>query len=473
MPAYRRMKRQDISVSGLSDEGVTLADTSAAATVTNIAFDTGTDSAADYTGPVPGLVGTSSVVVTDAAKATSDASPTSSSSTPSSSAESSSNTSTNDVSLGTVIGACVGAFIGAAVIVLFGVWLYHRSTPRKRARARSMSALSNVRGDRARSQSGNEFWNKLGHGRDRESVGSDQWASQETKQVDGGITRMENLFKKSPSIRTAYTHTTEKSSSDDHPLPSSFAAYHPNLARELAGAGTDEYEVPKPFLHRIDTAPAFSWHESTTASFASLKSSNAEGRMSPYSVAIPTPPAQASPMHRWESAEVVNYEPGMDANPFFPSTSEEPSTPSDSRRSIGNPFFNAHQEGTYRRRSSSNLTPKKDKGKARAVPSIVEHQTAEIVQDPFEDADPFSDPVAPRASAMTTMTATTTHNSMSSTNDRALQSLIAVLEHPPAGSLPPHRHESYMTTSSAYSDASDVMGTPPVTPSNDPNNFAR
>ncbi|KAI5892114.1 uncharacterized protein SCHCODRAFT_02283791 [Schizophyllum commune H4-8] len=466
MPAYRRLKRQG-NVTGLSDDSVTLSNTAGTAqTATAIAFDTdGGDDSASYTGPVPGLAGTQSVVVTDA-ETTPTASPSSTSASATATPESSSNASSGDLPLGTVIGACVGAFAGAALIVLFGIWLYNRATPRRRGGDRSISALSNRRGDRARSQSGAEFWNKLGDGRDRES-GSDHWTDPETKQVEGGVTRMENMFKKSPSIRTAYTHTTEKSF--EEPLPSSFGVYHPNLARELAGAGPDEPEPPRPFLHRIETTPAFAWHDSATGSLASLKSSNAEGRMSPsLSVAIPTPPAQASPLHQWETAEVLNFDPSSDAdprNPFSPPTShaalpDEPTTPLSNRRSIGNPFFKS-QEGTYRRRSSSTLTPKKDKGKGRSIPSVVEPPAD--AEDPFQDANPFSDPVTRHASAMTATTAAT-HDSVV-TNDRALQNLIAVLDTGAHNSLSPPRHDSYMTVSSAYSDASEVMGTPPHSPS--------
>ncbi|KAL1747131.1 hypothetical protein HDZ31DRAFT_32677 [Schizophyllum fasciatum] len=462
MPAYRRVKRQG-RVIGLSDDSVTLSNTAdTAQTATAIAFDTdGPDDTESYTGAVPGLAGTQSVVVTDAKASATAASPSSTSVSATATPESSSNASSGDLPLGTVIGACIGAFAGAALIVLFGIWLYNRSAPRRRARS-----LSNRHGDRARAQSGAEFWNKLGDGRDRDS-GSGSWQDPETKQVDGGVTRMENMFKKSPSIRTAYTHTTEKSFE-----ASSFGVYHPNLARELAGAGPDEPQAPRPFLQRIDTAPAFPWHDSATGSLASLRSSNAEGRMSPsLSVAIPTPPAQASPLHRWESAEVLNFDPSTDAdprNPFSPpiehaALPEEPASPTSRRRSIGNPFFKGG-ESAYRRRSSSTLTPKKDKGKGRAIPSVIEPAADDDGEDPFRDANPFSDPVARHASAITATTAAT-HDSVV-TNDRALQNLISVLDAGAHGSLAPPRHDSYMTVSSVYSDASDVMGSPPHSPAN-------
>lgn len=47
----------------------------------------------------------------------------------------------DDISMGTVIGACIGAFAGAAFLVLLGIWIYKRGSPKPRPRDPVSSTL--------------------------------------------------------------------------------------------------------------------------------------------------------------------------------------------------------------------------------------------------------------------------------------------------------------------------------------------
>ncbi|KAG6894143.1 hypothetical protein C0993_012210, partial [Termitomyces sp. T159_Od127] len=287
-------------------------------------------------------------------------------------------------------------------------------------------------GEQGRRRSRLEPWNKL-------EEGEDNWEGMyQTKEVDN-VAPMEKLtmFKKStPSVRTAYT-----TKSSDEPVTfdsQSFAQYHPNLAQELASDDKlPELPIARQFLGRIDTGPAVSWDGDTLRESSYVDS---RGTISPTpNKAIPTPVATKSHSHHWESAEVIQYVESeqTNANLAKPWDSFE-NDHSEYRRSTGNPFFSGQGSTSIRRprststrsrsasiqsRSSSISTmkpkaegppiPKVDKGKERAI-------------EP--DDDPFSDDNILALSRPFASHHTSGSLSSASSNDRALQSLIAALD---------------------------------------------
>lgn len=351
------------------------------------------------------------------------------------------------------MGACVGALIGAIALIVLGLWFYRRYSQslKKHAHARrALAANRNIHGDQERRRSRLEPWNKL-------EEGDDKWEGMyQTKEIDN-VAPMEKLtmFKKSPSVRTAYTHKSEEPVTfDAHP----FAQYHPNLAEELANNDGKAAEMPtsRPFLGRVDTGPAISWDGETVAdgSYLSIRSTRMSGgAMSPtLNMAIPTPRIVSSQPHRWESAEVVHYEVGEspgDQNPFEYGSEQI-------QKKSNNPFFNAQvtsPQSSSRSRSNSTSKPS-SKGKERAI------------EDPFHDDNL---PSFPRPFA----TSHTVQSSMSSvtSNDRALQSLIAALdvseeevqERLRVASMQP----SFISAASGYTEEEDVTGAFPLPPSTD------
>ncbi|KAF5371847.1 hypothetical protein D9615_009546 [Tricholomella constricta] len=432
-------------VAGIENTATTV---DATATATNLVFDT---AAPSVTLSAPNLGITTTPVTT--VKATPTATPESSTPTPSVASAASS-----PIPMSTVVGACVGALIGAVALILLGLWFYRRYSRSLKQHARSRRALGtarNIGGDQSRRRSHLEPWNKL-------EDGDDKWEGMyQAKEVDN-VAPMEKLtmFKKTPSVRTAYTHRSDEPVTfDSHP----FAQYHPNLAQELASNDkAPELPIARQFLGRVDTGPAISWDGETVgdSSYLSIRSNRlTSGAMSPtLNMAIPTPPATSSPLHRWESAEVLEYEDPDFNNPF--------GAGSERRKSSHNPFFNAHsispsKSGT---RSRSNSTRKADaqlskvdKGKGRAA-----------------DDDPFSDNFSsiPRP-FVTSHTASGSLSSVSS-NDRALQSLIAALdvseeevqERLRVASMQP----SFISATSVYTsggEEEDVTGSFPLPPSTD------
>lgn len=299
------------------------------------------------------------------------------------------------ISMSTVIGTCVGAFFGAVVLILLSLWFYRRYSRSLKAMkgSRSLGPASNlgdnrnVRGEADRSQP----WDKL-------EEGADKWEGMDqTKEVDilGPMEKL-TMFKKSPSTRTADTHISgEPTSYDDH------STYHANPTRVLEQTGT-----PRSFLGRVDTGATISWDSETGGddSFLSIRSTRMTGgAMSPtLNMAIPTPPATHSPLHRWESAEIIHYS--------EPQTAEIANHDNDrhdrdsGQQNPANPFFGAEE------RPESPSWTALEKGKGRAI-----------------DVDPFSDGNIPPFLPFAHHTATNSTSSISS-NDRALQSLIAALD---------------------------------------------
>ncbi|ESK89026.1 hypothetical protein Moror_13107 [Moniliophthora roreri MCA 2997] len=351
----------------------------------------------------------------------------------------SSATSPNQIPLGTVIGACIGAFVGAVIVIWLGFWLYKRADPKKKQRGPQRDAQG---------RSGNT-WNKLDDEPDRwEGMNRSRGVEMsEQKSTDEHSMEKLTMFKKStPSIRTEYTLKTEELPTFDlgpHP----FAQYHPNLAKEMASSSVDAPAPPQPAflnLKRVESS-APSWDAGTAHdSFLSLNSNKrVSGSMSPsVDMAIPTPPISSSEPHRWESAEVLNFD-GQSAeivhsptepenlksnNPFLHSTER--------RKSLSNPFFNAQ---------SSSRSPSK-KGKSRDI-------TPSGSNNPFVDDNREVVSQHVKVESMDSVTS----------NDRAIQSLLAALD----ATIDPNerlRIASMQSASSAYTADEDVADRFPLPP---------
>ena len=374
MSRHRRQATSDplavpTGIAGISPGAVTVG--TAAATNSGFVFDS-TATGAPSPGTAPAFAPGTSVVVT-----TTPLLPT-----PSSAATDPSNLSSatgkSPIPLSTVIAACVAALVGAAAVIFTGWWLYKRSyrnsknRPRRKSRA-PLTDNRNNRGEFDRSKSRHETWAKL-------EDGDTKWEEQyQTKEVDS-LAPMEKLtmFSKATSIRSTIKGSPVQPNFDHHP----FAQYHSNIAEELSGA------PQRQFLGRVDTGPPLSWDDegSAASNDAFLTVPHlATGAMTPTrSVAIPTPQAIPIEPHRWESAEVMDFD-------------EELAS-----------YEGDHKMSFASRRLESRGDPN-GKGKQRA-------------QDPF--ADEFV--ARPRLPGMhvTTPSSSSSH----SNNERAIQSLIAVLD---------------------------------------------
>ncbi|KDQ57354.1 hypothetical protein JAAARDRAFT_35984 [Jaapia argillacea MUCL 33604] len=360
-------------------------------TGSGLLFDTGapTVSVASVTAPlVPGsatiVITTTPTIATTSPSVTSSPSPT-----PASASQ-------NEISMGTVAGACLGAFFGLGLLLLAVLlWLRRVSTPRRvRTSPSPLANTLNAKGDEDRRRSRHEPWTKLQDFQEK-PLGGGVGVTQTPRDILDHEKSF-NMFKKSPSMRT--TKTSEAHGIE--PVP--FEQYHPGLAEELA-------QPPElPYAANSNRAPHISWEvETADDSFLSMKSFrlSSRGAMSPVQdLAIRTPLATVSGSHRWESAEVVlpDDEDGTISNPF----ADSPTTPENDewRKSSGNPFFNA-RDG--RSRSSSRVS---------AVPSTA---------NPFADGNSLM-PKLPRSLAPTDSVMST----VSLGTDRAIQSLIAVLDMP-------------------------------------------
>ncbi|KAK0485168.1 hypothetical protein IW261DRAFT_885078 [Armillaria novae-zelandiae] len=426
----RRIRRQNsdplpaITAAGIASNGITVGEM--ASTATTLAYDSSATNADS---------GVVSVAFETPSSAARSKSTTSSSSVPTATDAAIS----NEIPIGTVVGACVGAFAGAVFLIVLGIWFYKCAIPKVKCKGSSptISVNRNAHGEHERSRSRLENWDRL----EDPPQPEDKY---HMKEVDGGVSvaPMEKLtmFKKSPSVRTAYTHTTEDPPQFDlEPHP--FSPYHPNLAKELASA--DVPEPVKPFADRAESE-AVSWHSTANESFLSLRSVHMSGSMSPsLDMAIPTPPLTSSEPHRWESAEVVNFDGQQaeiidpDKNPF--------TSPTERRRSFGNPFFNAQGSSVPVRSKTPDVPriPRSEKGKERAV-------------------NPFSDVHAEGG---------VSHPSTTSSieNDQAIHSLIAALEGRNGVSDPHLRAPSpetslYSSAISVYSGDESVANSFPSPP---------
>ncbi|KAJ8085970.1 hypothetical protein PM082_004789 [Marasmius tenuissimus] len=443
IPAHRQHRRQG-GVTIPTGEGITGARTQAIETAsdTTLAFDS------DATGgPNAGNGLPTFSISTERPIAT--APPTTSSSVVSKETSASSSSATsNDIPMGTVIGACVGALVGAILIIWAGVWMYKKADPKKNRRGPARDAHGRTPSS----------WNKLDdedtwEGKAPKSRGVEmlQQPNLPPSSTDDQNNSMEKMFKKStPSIRTEYTIKTDL----DHLPPFTldlashpFAQYHPNLAKELASAPVEDDPRP-PFmnLERVQSGSQWGADDATVGhnSFLSLNSAKrVSGSMSPsVDMAIPTPPAMsAETSHRWESAEVLDFD-GETAEIVHPPAAviapndrQQSNNPFvvERRKSEHNPFFGAQH--------SSPRTPS-TKGKKREItPSTAS-------ENPFSDVN-------------------TSHvkvDSISSvtSNDRAIQSLLAALDGGRSGDMDP-RHPSMQSAISEYT-AEDVTGSFPLPP---------
>lgn len=365
--------------------------------------------------------------------------------TDSSDASSTGTSSSNVIPIGTVVGACIGALAGAIIIVLLGLYCYKRSAPKRAARhPRSpMSAGNNARGEMARRRSRAEGWDKLGDDEDK-------WEKNyQTKELSPSPATepMEKLdmFKKStPSIRTAYTHQSE-----EPPMfqlgPHPFAKAQPPVQEK------EPQTVVRQFLGRVDTGPAISWDGETVGngSFLSLKS-HLSGTISPtHDKAIPVPSVTSSQPHRWESAEVVDFDDPTaeeDKNPFAPKERGL-----ERGRSAHNPFFGSSKDRDFSHSRSLSRSSKTDKGKGRE----------RYTNNPFDDS--YVSVALPEPAH------THPDSGVLPSNDQAMQSLIAALD------LTPEEHQerlritsmqaSVISGASMYTEEEDMTQSFPLPPS--------
>ena len=254
------------------------------------------------------------------------------------------------ISMSTVIGSCVGAFIFVSALIIFGIWFYRRYSESLKKQALARSR--HLQGDKNRRRQ----WNKL-------EDDEDKWEGMnQTKEVDQ-VVPMEKLtmFKRAASVRTAYT----QKSVDDHTLayPQSSAPFDTNLVQTLS--------------------------------------------------AIPTPEATSLQSHKWETAEVVQYE-GPSAEVVEPSAQDK-----EARRSMHNPFFGSQEY--IRSRSDSHADEKSPnaKGKERMHDSMT---SSMLSSDPFEAlASQLPRPVLTHHQA-------TDSSASAESKTRALQTLMGALE---------------------------------------------
>lgn len=323
--------------------------------------------------------------------------------------------STKPIAISTVIGTCVGAFIVVSSIIIFSIWTYKRYSSALNKSARSRGHFH--RRNKEQRQSHEGIWNKL------EDNNVDKWEksyhTQEAKDsTPADVTPMEKLtmFKKSPSVRTAYTHKSTDASNFSY--PSSYAEFDPSLAASLKTSNSG----PQPLLKHADSGLR-SWPESNAAHVSSSVSV-------PRFMAIPTPPPTVSHPHKWEAAEIVHYSEGQSADVVNPFEEEE-----SSGKMIHNPFFSAKDYAPSRKRSTSTSTVRSNsrtrsranstttqatvtlsKGKERAVAPPV---------NPFDDIT--TSPEVPLPSFLTHGASSSTSSMDQGDRERALMSLVAAL----------------------------------------------
>jgi len=381
----------------------------------------------------------------------------------------SSNTAT-PISVSTVVGSCVAAFIGALALICLGLWLYRRYHRSLKAHYRTkgrgiVSARTNMR----RRLSGRESWDKP-----EERNPDNRWAGQTKTEESVGPMEKLTMFKKSPSIRTAHTHSGEE--------PGRFETSDP-FSQQFSFSNNEQANASMPTSKSFTAGNT--WND-VQGSFLSTRtqSERISGSMSPsITMAIPTPPVTASPHYHWESAEIVNMESHSTevADPF--ADENKPAGP-ERRRSYGNPFFSAQRDMSRPRSNSipskasragsisesiapSVSVPKVDKGKGRAM-------------DPFDDenvsvdtgsmAQTYVTPTFPAGSVAQTYVTPTSpaissqpiiHNvsPSSSSTANAMASLIAALD----GAATEEevqarlRISSVPSTTSDYSDATESL----------------
>lgn len=301
--------------------------------------------------------------------------------------------SSKSIPLSTVIGSCIGAFVFVSALIFFGVWFYRRYSEslKKQALARGR----NLQNDKHRRRP----WNKL------EDDG-DKWEGMDqTKEVDQ-VVPMEKLtmFKRAASVRTAYT----QKSIDDHTLayPQSFAQFDTNLVQTLSADLTIDPKSQS--SHAVNSV------KGQTSSNISPSNSLGEPLSSSPNMAIPTPEATLLQSHKWESAEVVQYEgPSAEvAEPSAPQVNEV-------RKSMHNPFFGSQEY--IRSRSDSHADDKSPNAKGRE--RMHDSMTSSLLS-----SDPFEALVAQLPRPVITHHQTTDSSASAESKTRALQTLMGALE---------------------------------------------
>ena len=289
----------------------------------------------------------------------------------------------NSIPVSTVIGSCVGAFVFVSALIIFGIWFYRRY-------AESLKRQALARGRGLKNDKHRRRWNKL--------EDEDRWeGTNQTKEVDQ-VVPMEKLtmFKRAASVRTAYTQR----SVDDQTLayPQSFAPFDLNLVRTLSAdpsidSKSQPPQIPNPVKGQIPS----------NISPSPLSSS--------LNMAIPTPEATVLQSHKWESAEVVQYE-GPSAEVVEPAPQDK-----EVKRIMHNPFFGSQEY--IRSRSDSHADDKSPnaKGKERVHDSL---SSSLLSEDPFET---FSQLPLPPLSHLSTDS-----SSSAESRTRALQTLMGALE---------------------------------------------
>ncbi|KAM6504216.1 hypothetical protein JOM56_001159 [Amanita muscaria] len=336
LPRYRFLnKRQDASLnipstgSGINPSSALVVDPTGSS-ASSLAYDTGS-----LTGATPSSV--PFATVTPSMTQTDFSSPTSVSS--SSAANTGNN---NGLSTGAVVAGCIATLIGVIILILIGVWLYKRYVKSLKRTYRTAAAAAQHR----RSRQGS--WAKLG---DEKHGG----IPMKEAEFDSPMGKM---FKKAPSVRTAYTHKSFEPM--ELGIPQSLAQYHPELAKH--NASSEAVTVHRPFIGSAESGPTISWDADTLHDDA--VTSEHLSSSSPGSIAIPTPAATRT-LHRWQSAEVIIPDAETattDSNPFEAESERRKGS------SNKNPFFKGSDINLRRRSNSVTSTSNQtNKGKERAA----------------------------------------------------------------------------------------------------------
>ncbi|KAI9057228.1 hypothetical protein FKP32DRAFT_1615385 [Trametes sanguinea] len=390
-----------------------------------LAIDT---SATVPSGPLtaPPLAGSGALTLPPTSTSSSTSAPSSSSGSADTSSASSKH---SQIPLGAVIGACVGAF----VVV--------RSTDKLSA-AQRRNAESEAEQQRAHQK---KTFNRLDSPEKPARGGDLPPPSPGARDFNESDEKNFSMFKKSPSVRTAYTTKTTTEEDQVADLPQlDFTKYHPSLAQELALDKPD-----RPYASAGRQNSGVSWDGETLGddSFLSMHSMRMEsGTMSPTMVmAKMTPPATASAVHKWESAEVLNIEEGEGSAPELQSRNPFAAEVAEERRARNNPFFNAQEMNRTSRaiRSRSNSrTSRTSRAQSlvRSESRATQHTVTQQNTNPFldmQDAIPLSsiasntpEMLTPNSGLPNKPSVPSGSSAQAFGNEHAMASLIAALELP-------------------------------------------
>ncbi|KAJ3511865.1 hypothetical protein NMY22_g15509 [Coprinellus aureogranulatus] len=322
------------------------------------------------------------------------------------------------ISMKTVVGACVGAFIGAAAFILLSLFFYRRYSQslKRKANTRRMATRSaydrNSRADQDRRRSKLEPWDEL---KDRDM--EDKWEGMPSTPGASDAKEMKTLspavYQNSPSGSSYGNPDSTSAVYQNHPYATAAPPKVPE-ARELLGR---EPHV----LGEINSGPPISWAASDSNS-SFLSSTRMEGgAMSPtMAMAIPTPPAQKSQLHRWESAEVVHISDGESAEIVDQHI----------RQSSHNPFFSAVEDYPPRNRTRTNtVTSRQTRSRSSSNATIQAPTAVPSTSSPEKEKkprvvsiDPFRDPL-PKPKFIHHVHGKSSTSSLG--NDRAIRQLVA------------------------------------------------